>query len=391
MPEFLQAVKREMEQRSDYFTYATVPPLSSSVPPFSSTAPPLSSSVPPLSSTVPPLSSTVPPLSTSPSTLYIGGGTPSLYKPEELGELIVEAKRLWKCEFQEITIEMNPEDVTPDYCARLTLYGVNRLSFGIQSFFDAHLHFMNRRHNAMQGIRAFEAARSAGFQNISIDLIFGFPGLSLSQWKSNIEQAIALHPEHISAYQLGIEPGTPLYRRVQKGLLQPVPQEEAADQYAILQEMLPLAGWAHYEISNFAREGYRSRHNSAYWQGAPYLGLGPSAHSYNGVKRYFNVRNLGRYLDGFSYVKTEQLLPRMRYNEFIMTRLRTSDGFSERELTSWMAPWCRSSFIEAMERHFHAATAPLLEKGLLILHNEMYMIPPEKWFISDGIIVSLIM
>ena len=328
--------------------------------------------------------------STPPSTLYIGGGTPSLYRAEELGELIIGAKKLWKCAFEEITVEMNPEDVTQIYCKALAQFGVNRLSFGLQSFFDEHLHFMNRRHNAKQGIRAFESARSAGFQNLSIDLIFGFPGLTISQWRSNIEQAMRLNPEHISAYSLGIERGTPFYKMHQQGTLQPVLQEEVADQYAMLQELLPSAGWEHYEISNFAREGYRSRHNSAYWQGIPYLGLGPSAHSYDGAARHFNVRNLKRYLDGVP-PKVELLWPRKRYNEFIMTRLRTSGGFSECELISQMEIWCTPRFIKKMMHHLHAMSASLLQKGLLTLYNEHYTIPYDKWFVSDGIIVSLMM
>ena len=344
--------------------------------------------------------------STPPDTLYIGGGTPSLCGAEELGELIIEAKRLWKCEFKEVTVEMNPEDVTNRYCETLAQYGVNRLSLGIQSFFDTHLRLMNRRHNAAQGIKAVEAARTAGYKNISIDLIFGFPGLSPSQWKYNIEQALALRPEHISAYQLGIEVGTPFYRMMQQGRLQPVSQEEAASQYALLRQRLPAAGWEHYEISNFARKGFRSRHNSAYWQGVPYLGLGPSAHSYNGVARHANVRHLGRYLKAIDAAQAlspptwgqsgiclieAPMTHKKRYNEFIMTRLRTAEGFTEHSLIAFMTPWCTPRFIKKMERHLIEAATPLLQKGWLVRKGESIRIPPQKWFVSDGIIVALMM
>ena len=321
-----------------------------------------------------------------PNTLYMGGGTPSLYAAHELCSLIDESKKLWGCECKEITVELNPEDVTLDYCHTLAKGGVNRLSLGIQSFYDDHLRFMNRRHSASQAIRAVEAARDAGFYNLNIDLIFGFPGLLESQWRHNIEQAIALGTEHISAYQLGIEQGTPFDKMVRQGSMQPVSQEVASAQYALLQQLLLDAGWEQYEVSNFARKGYRAVHNSAYWQGVSYLGVGPAAHSFNGVARHANVRHLGRYLKGISLgqlvCKEERITPRKRYNEFVMTRLRCVEGFSREALYQHI-------FDPNLRLHFEEAATGLLQRGFLVERDGRIAIPPAKWFVSDGIIREL--
>jgi len=322
-----------------------------------------------------------------PDTLYIGGGTPSLCEATALGGLIGAAKALWQTDFEEVTVELNPEDITLAYCQRLADYGVNRLSIGVQSFFDEHLRFMNRRHNGAQAIKAVEAARWAGFTNVGIDLIFGFPGLTRAQWRQNIMQALSLSPEHISAYQLGIEPGTPFFKRYKEGLLRPVAQEEAAAQYALLQQRLSAAGWEQYEVSNFAKKGYRSKHNSAYWRGVPYLGLGPSAHSFNGVARHANVSHLGRYLKGISALqlplKEERLTPKKRYNEFVMTRLRTAEGLS-------LAALEQQGFHANIRRHFKEAVFRLLQQGLLTEQEGFIKIPSQKWFVLDGIIIAML-
>jgi len=328
-----------------------------------------------------------------PDTLYIGGGTPSLYGADELGGVVEEAKRVWGGAWKEVTVELNPEDVTLDYCRALLDWGINRVSMGIQSFFDEHLKFMHRRHNARQGVRAIEAARKAGFTNVSFDLIFGFPGLSCDQWRNNVVQAISLAPEHLSVYQLGIEPGTHLFRMVQRGLLSPVEEEEAANQYALLQELLPIAGLKQYEVSNFARDGYRSMHNSAYWQGVPYLGIGPSAHSFNGRARHAHVRHIGRYLKGVrdwasgvqpsaAWNKVERLSNRKRYNEFVMTRLRTVEGFNRKTFE-------QQGFNKSFLRHFEQVSALGLQMGQLEELDGNISIPLHKLFVSDGIIREL--
>jgi len=321
-----------------------------------------------------------------PHTLYIGGGTPSLYQAEALGGLIDLARKTWKCHFDEVTIEVNPEDLSQHYCQTLANYGVNRLSIGIQSFFDEHLKFMNRRHNAIRGCKAVEAARNAGFRNISIDIIFGFPGLSQKQWRKNIKKALSLAPEHLSAYQLGIEPGTALFKKHQQGLLQPVAQEEAAEQYGILQELLLAEGWEQYEISNFARKGYRSLHNSAYWQGISYLGLGPSAHSFNGAVRHANVRSVKKYVEGVKNlqlaIKEERITVRKKYNEFIITRLRTKEGFLREAIEQQMSQ-------PTILSHFKRSSERLLQQKLLVEEEQYIKIPPHKWFVSDGIMMEL--
>ncbi|MCL2502727.1 MAG: radical SAM family heme chaperone HemW [Bacteroidales bacterium] len=343
MPELIQALKKEMALRRDYIS--------------------------------------------APQTLYIGGGTPSLCKVSALSGLVDTAKELWKNDFKEVTVEVNPEDLTPAYCKELAGHRFNRLSIGIQSFFDEHLQFMNRRHSAAQGVRAVQAARQAGFGNISIDLMFGFPGLSQAQWRQNIEQALSLRPEHLSAYQLSMEPGTPFFKGCAEGWMQPVEGDEAANQYALLQELLPAAGLRQYEVSNFAREGYRSLHNSSYWQGIPYLGLGPSAHSYNGRLRHVNMCSLKVYLKKMSHgwlpIKEEQLTHKKKYNEFVMTRLRTAEGFLRREIEQHIIR-------PAHLHHFEQAASRLLERGLLLEQEGRITIPPQKWFVSDGIIVDLL-
>ena len=323
----------------------------------------------------------------TPQTLYIGGGTPSLYAPLDLGDLVATAKEVWKVDFKEVTVEINPEDATDAYLGAIAKSGVNRLSFGIQSFFDEHLRFMNRRHNAAQGIKAVQSARRLGFSNVSVDLIFGFRGLTHDQWRQNLEQALALFPQHLSAYQLSMEPGTPFYKAFRKGLLPPVDDEVAAHQYALLQEVLSAARFSQYEVSNFALQGYRSMHNSFYWNGTPYLGLGPSAHSYNGYIRHANVANVRTYIErigeGAVAAKGARLTPVKRYNEFVMTRLRRAEGFLLQELRHHVRD----------PRHLHyfeQASARLLERGLLIKEEGCIKIPPAKWFVMDGIIVDLL-
>ena len=330
----------------------------------------------------------------SPRTLYIGGGTPSLYKAKDLLGLVARARGLWQTAFEECSVELNPEDVTEDYCGALRQGGVNRLSIGIQSFSDEDLRFMHRRHTAARGIEAVKAAQKAGLSNLSVDLIFGFPGLSMPRWKAHLEQALALEPKHLSAYQLGIEPGTPLYRRYIRGRLQPLEQELAAEQYAYLQERMDKAGWEQYEISNFAQPGYRAQHNSAYWRGSPYLGLGPSAHSFDGRCRKANVKSLPRYLralaEGRPALRVERPVAQSRYNEFVMTRLRTLEGFRLVDLQAWMEGFSFGSGAEGCVLGlWERLSRPLWSEGVLRQQGDYIKIPPNKWFVSDGIIMRL--
>ncbi|MBR6831442.1 MAG: radical SAM family heme chaperone HemW, partial [Tidjanibacter sp.] len=227
------------------------------------------------------------------TTIYIGGGTPTVYDPQVLQGLIDRAVELWgDAELGEITVEANPDDLTPDYLARLRQTRINRLSIGIQSFIDRDLQFMNRRHSAEQAIECVKEAQRAGFDNITIDLIYGVPGMSNEEWRRNIVTALDLEVQHISAYHLGIEPGTLFGKR---GVV-PVDEQTSEEQYLMLHRMMEEAGYEHYEISNFARSGRRAQHNSSYWHGVRYLGVGPSAHSYDGARRWWVESSIGGYI-----------------------------------------------------------------------------------------------
>lgn len=300
-------------------------------------------------------------------TLYFGGGTPSVCTVEQIGSIIGLTQELWSARnFAEITLEANPEDLTPEYLAGLRNVGVDRLSIGIQSFFDEHLAKMNRRHTGTRAVRAVRDAQAAGFDNITVDLIYGLPWLSEQQWHSNIEQVLTLEVQHISAYHLTIEPKTILGKQH----LQPVPDEVSERHFEILHNRLCQAGYEHYEVSNFALPDRRAIHNSGYWHGEPYLGVGPSAHSYDGsLHRHWNVSSNKLYLEG-DRGESETLSTADRHNEYLMTRLRTADGF----------------IISEYEEQFDTK---ITEVQGLIIHNGTARIAPSDFLISDSIISSL--
>ena len=216
------------------------------------------------------------------NTVYFGGGTPSVLKISETEELLNTIRKNYCVDAQaEITLECNPDDLDWEYLGQLQQTGVNRLSIGIQSFSDSDLKLMNRRHSSRQAVQAVKLSKAAGFSNLSIDLIYGLPEQDMEKWQRNIEQALELDVQHISAYHLTYHEDTVFYDRLKQGLLRELPDELSFNQFARLKETLEAAGFIHYEISNFAREGYYSRHNTAYWKQEMYLGIGPSAHSYN--------------------------------------------------------------------------------------------------------------
>lgn len=301
-------------------------------------------------------------------TLYFGGGTPSVCTPDQIGSLINLVRDLWQTgHFEELTLEANPEDLTPSYLSAIRAAGVDRLSIGIQSFDDDHLRRMNRSHTATQAVRAVASAQAAGFDNITIDLIYGLPWMTERQWRSNVEQAIALGVQHISAYHLTIEPRTIFGKRG----LQPVDDAVSESHFSILRQMLIGAGFEHYEVSNFALNGRRAIHNSGYWRGEAYLGVGPSAHSYDGMRRrYHNVSSNRIYLDGRESLLCEELRDEDLHNEYVMTRLRTADGFS----------------IKEYENRFDRK--PEVVPGLIV-ENGIARIKPEDFLMSDSIICSL--
>ncbi|MDR2037242.1 MAG: radical SAM family heme chaperone HemW [Bacteroidales bacterium] len=266
-------------------------------------------------------------------TLYFGGGTPSVLTPEDLSLLLDAFRKYYTLSPDaEVTIETNPDDLTPAYLEGLSQLGFNRLSIGIQSFFDDDLRWMNRRHNADEAIQSVNLAQKIGFDNINIDLIYGLPGMDAEKWKENLTRAIALDVPHLSAYHLTIESRTVFGRRKDKGESFGISENDSVAQFEVLLDMLGKAGYEHYEISNFARSGFYSRHNTAYWRQIPYIGIGPSAHSYDGRSRQWNINNNTRYIDllldgkGEVWYEREILSPADKYNDYVLTALRTRWG-----------------------------------------------------------------
>jgi len=264
-------------------------------------------------------------------TIYFGGGTPSLLHENELEQLLTQIQKYFTVESNaEITLEANPDDLDREKLATIKSMGINRLSIGIQSFNDQRLRYLNRIHNGKEAVEVVENARKAGFENLNCDLIYGIPAPDHQQWEQDLMNMIKLAPNHISAYCLTIEPGTYFGRMVERNKIKEADEEFAAGEYEILVQQLENAGFQHYEISNFARPGQLSRHNTSYWQGKPYLGVGPGAHSFNGNTRFFNVSNNAIYLKN---IKAGQIPAEQEYlnknqliNEYLMTTLRTQWG-----------------------------------------------------------------
>jgi oxygen-independent coproporphyrinogen-3 oxidase len=262
------------------------------------------------------------------STIFFGGGTPSLLEPAVIGEILDLLASTYSIEpSAEITLESNPGTVTPEKLRGYRSAGINRLSFGIQSFHDDDLRFLTRIHTSEQAIEGFKMARRAGFGNINLDFIFALPNQTMARWEKNLRQAVALAPEHISAYSLIVEPKTPLFRMVRAGRVSPLPIETEAELYEFTMEFLHAAGYEHYEVSNYARPGFRSKHNSGYWNHSGYLGFGPSAHSFRGNRRWWNVSNLRTYCDSIGQGKLpvageEFLIPEQLFDEAVMLGLR---------------------------------------------------------------------
>lgn len=331
------------------------------------------------------------------NTLYFGGGTPSLITPEviaEIAHIVCSDNGLGNVgDLDEFTVEVNPDDVTEEYLRGLYHAGVRRLSMGIQSFKDTHLKWMNRRHTSDAAVKAYNIAREVGFDNISIDLIFGFDRLSAEDWSDNLKTAISLRPDHISSYQLSIEPGTKLGADYEKGDYKPLEDDVSHFQYSTLQTTLAEAGYVQYEVSSFALKGREAKHNSSYWNHTPYLGLGPAAHSFDGVRRYANRPSLGAYIKRYSaegialsltqgyregYITTEVLTENDLFNESLMLSLRRVEGLNLTVLLDKFKSVDRDSFLN--EINF------LVEKGELQRDGGNIKIPSGKLFLSDGII-----
>jgi oxygen-independent coproporphyrinogen-3 oxidase len=271
------------------------------------------------------------------SSIYFGGGTPSLLTVETIADLLHTIQQQFSISRDpEITLEANPDDVSPARAIAWKKAGINRISLGVQSFRNEWLQWMNRAHHAEQSVQAIKDLQEAGFDNISIDLIFGMPEQTLEAWKEEIQTALQFGIPHLSCYALTPEPKTALWHMIESGKTLQIDSDQQARMFLLLMEQLELAGYEHYEISNFALPGKRSRHNSAYWKRIPYLGIGPSAHSYNGVERMWNVKNNTLYRTSIEEnnlpLTTEKLSPAEHWNEFIMISLRTMEGINIREV-----------------------------------------------------------
>jgi len=320
-----------------------------------------------------------------PDTIYIGGGTPSMLPPELLGSMMqrLPAPADTLIEF---TVEANPEDVTPGWTEGLLGHTrANRVSMGIQSLDDAELKAIGRRHTAAQAQRAVSALREGGVDNISLDLIYGLPGQSLASWKRSLDGVLAMRPDHLSAYLLSYEPATRLGRMLERGQVEEASESLVGEMYGYLCEATRQAGYEHYEISNFALPGRRARHNSGYWDGTPYIGLGPGAHSWWGGRRGAVPPNLARYLrlGGRGVWQVEEETEEERYNDIIITSLRTSAGLRPERVE-------REVGIRFKD-HLLKAAGPLIDRGMLRLTPDGAMaIPEEHWLVSDAIFLDLI-
>lgn len=318
-------------------------------------------------------------------TIYFGGGTPSLFTIKQLDKIIDTINNLYLlASHPEITLEANPDDLTPQFLHDLSHTPVNRLSIGIQSLFDKHLNFLNRRHDSAKSVESIESARRNGFNNISIDLIYGIPGMNNNEWLKTLNTIPEV--EHISAYHLTIEPGTALYRKVSAGLLSIPPEDDSAIQFHMLREFADQKRMIHYEISNIAKEGFFSRHNTAYWKRKRYLGAGPSAHSYDMKSRQWNVRDVKKYISniqkGEQYFEREVLTEGDNFNEYLMVSLRTIWGADEHFILEEFG----ESFLNGM----HSVVKPFIKSGHLICDKGIYKMTPSGWLISDHILARLI-
>lgn len=313
-------------------------------------------------------------------TLYIGGGTPSVLSFEQLSVLIEGLRAaIDLSHVEEFTVEVNPDDVTHEFAEQLLKLGVNRVSMGVQSLVDEELVFLNRRHDAKEAMKAYCDLQSAGFNNISIDLIYGIPGQTLDTWKYTLEKALYLQAKHVSCYNLSYEEGTMLYKLRETGRVMECDDNTCVEMYDMLVDMLDGAGYEHYEISNFAMPGFYSRHNSGYWDKTPYLGLGASAHSYDGNMRRYNPDNVKLYVESLEndvvVCVGEQESVDEKYDEDVMLRLRTSRGID--------SEWIKSIYGKAYSDYFVNAIRSFVDSGLVIKDGSRYRLSRNGVMLSD--------
>lgn len=320
-------------------------------------------------------------------TIYLGGGTPSLLSADELNRLTEIIGTHYNINnLKEYTIETNPDDLNPQYIKSLKSTPVSRFSIGVQSFFDADLRYMNRAHNAQEADYAIKAVQDAGYSNITIDLIYGTPGLTDNNWQHNLQQVNNLSIPHFSAYALTVEEKTALHHNIQSGKSQPVNPEQSAHQFEMLMSFAAQAGYEHYEISNLAKPGHRAVHNTNYWLGVPYIGIGPSAHSFNGLTRQWNIANNALYIKSLLTDKQlnfeqEILTTEQRLNEYIMTSLRTSWGLDIEKVTREWGSDYTDVIVRDSER--------FMEEQKLILDNHSLVLTNKGRLFADYIAAEL--
>lgn len=315
-------------------------------------------------------------------TIYFGGGTPSLLQPDETLSILEKIRGSFLInDNAEITLEANPDDINEAKLSGWSLAGFNRLSIGIQSFFDEDLGWMNRSHNAAQAKKSIELAQKKGFNNITIDLIYGIPLLTNEKWEQNVRTALEYKIPHLSCYSLTVEPKTPLQKMIREHTKEDIDPDKQAGQFLMLMEWLDKAGYEHYEISNFAKPGFRSHHNSSYWQGKKYLGLGPSAHSFDGTTRQWNISNNKKYIDAINSgtipSEKEELSLSQKQNEYIMTSLRTLEGLSLEKLNS-------ETIADILDK-----SKKYIGQGLMFSENNFLRLTREGRLLADGIAADL--
>ena len=320
-------------------------------------------------------------------TIYLGGGTPSQLEAKDFEQIFQALYRLYEISPEaEITIEANPDDLTDEYVGMLRTFPLNRLSMGIQTFQEDILRLLHRRHTAQQAVEAFNRCRKAGFTNISIDLMYGLPGETLQTWETDLHQAVSMKPEHISAYHLIYEEGTVLWKLREQHRVEEADEDLSVSLFTQLIHKLKDNGYQHYEISNFCLPEMHSRHNSSYWTGKKYLGCGPSAHSYNGISRQWNVASLDRYIEqvnnGQTYFEVEDLDLYTRYNDFVITTIRTMWGMQLDAL--------KEQFGEKLYNYCLRMAQPHLSQGTLELSNNVLKLTEKGVFISDGIMSDML-
>jgi oxygen-independent coproporphyrinogen III oxidase len=322
------------------------------------------------------------------STIYFGGGTPSVFSTLDLGTILNGLRKQFKVEENcEITIELNPDDVNKEYLEGLKNLNINRISLGVQSWRDSDLKMLNRRHDSAQAIKALNDIFAEGFKNVTIDLIYGIPGMSAREWASNLDFTFSFNIKHLSAYHLTFEEGTVFGKMLEKGLIKEIDEDDSNLLFNILIEKAESAGFIQYEISNFGKEGYFSIHNSNYWKQVNYLGLGPSAHSFNGYSRQWNIRDIKGYTKAINkekpFYEREELDIKTRFNEYIMTSLRTMWGID--------LEYIEKTFEKEGYDYILNLAVKFKDYGLIKQNKNSLILTNQGKMISDNIISEFMM